>query len=158
MTAAMDRPNRFPWPPVVYVGAIAAAIVLGVAVPLPFVTGPLGEFLFALGWLVAAGGVAIDIAAMRAMRRAKTTILPHRAASHLVTDGPFAFSRNPIYLGNTMVMIGLGLILGNGWFLALAIVAALLVHKLAVQPEERHLEQRFGKRFRDYSRKVRRWI
>lgn len=158
MTAVETRPNTLPWPPIVYVAAVAAAIVLNWLVPLPWIPGPLGELLFAVGWLVVGGALAIDIMAMRTMARAKTTIMPHRGSDHLVTSGPFSFTRNPIYLGNTMLMIGIGLIAGIVWFILLAPVAAFVTQKLAIEREERHLEMRFGKKYRDYAKKVRRWI
>ncbi|MEX4007816.1 methyltransferase family protein [Neoaquamicrobium sediminum] len=158
MTAVETRPNTLPWPPIVYVAAVAAAIVLNWLVPLPWIPGPLGELLFAVGWLVVGGALAIDITAMRTMARAKTTIMPHRGSDHLVTSGPFSFTRNPIYLGNTMLMIGIGLIAGIVWFILLAPVAAFVTQKLAIEREERHLEMRFGKKYRDYAKKVRRWI
>ncbi|MFC3725487.1 methyltransferase family protein [Neoaquamicrobium sediminum] len=158
MTAVETRPNTLPWPPIVYVAAVAAAIVLNWLVPLPWIPGPLGELLFAVGWLVVGGALAIDTTAMRTMARAKTTIMPHRGSDHLVTSGPFSFTRNPIYLGNTMLMIGIGLIAGIVWFILLAPVAAFVTQKLAIEREERHLEMRFGKKYRDYAKKVRRWI
>ncbi len=158
MTAVETRPNTLPWPPIVYVAAVAAAIVLNWLVPLPWIPGPLGELLFAVGWLVVGGALAIDITAMRTMARAKTTIMPHRGSDHLVTSGPFSFTRNPIYLGNTMLMMGIGLIAGIVWFILLAPVAAFVTQKLAIEREERHLEMRFGKKYRDYAKKVRRWI
>lgn len=158
MNDASTRPNTVPWPPIVYVCAVAAAMIAHWLWPLPWVPGTLAEFLFAIGCLVIVGALAMDFAAMRAMSRAKTTIMPNRASDHLVTSGPFGFTRNPIYLGNTMLMIGLGLISGILWFLLLAPVAAFATQKLAVEREERHLEARFGKRYRDYAKKVRRWI
>ncbi len=152
------RPNRLPWPPMLYVSAIALAVLANLAYELPWFTPPLSEILFAVGWLLIASVVAIDVAAMRTLARARTTILPHRGADHLVTGGPFSFSRNPIYLANTLLMIGVGLVSGIAWFILLAIAAAFLTQKLAIEREERHLEQRFGKRYRDYRKKVRRWI
>ena len=105
-----------------------------------------------------AAALAIDVGAMRTMSKHRTTILPHRGSAHLVTDGPFSFTRNPIYLGNTMLTLGIGLISGNLWFMAMALVAAFATQKLAIEREEKHLYERFGKRFRDYSKRVRRWI
>ncbi|MDP3898022.1 MAG: isoprenylcysteine carboxylmethyltransferase family protein, partial [Mesorhizobium sp.] len=96
--------------------------------------------------------------AMRTLARHRTTVMPHRGADHLVSEGPYAFTRNPIYLGNTMLMIGVGLASGILWFLLFAILAAMATQKLAIEREERHLELRFGKRYRDYRKKVRRWI
>lgn len=158
MSTIQDRPNTLPWPPMIYIAAAALAIVLHWLLPLPWVPGPFGEFLFAVGWLVVAGAIAIDIAVMRAMSRAKTTIMPHKGSDHLVTGGPFSFTRNPIYVGNTMLMLGVGLISGIVWFLLLAPVAAYATTKLAIEREERHLEARFGKKYRDYMKKVRRWL
>ena len=67
-------------------------------------------------------------------------------------------TRNPIYVANTLVMIGIALISGIAWFLIFALVAAFLTQKLAIEPEERHLEAKFGKKYRDYCKKVRRWL
>ncbi|PSJ61802.1 methyltransferase family protein [Kumtagia ephedrae] len=154
----MTPPNRFPWPPVIYLAAIAVSIVLGIVYPLPWITGPLSDLLFAAGWLVVAAAVAVEVAAFRAFSRARTTVMPTRVSEHLVTTGPFAFTRNPIYLGNTALTIGIGLIVGSLWFLLFAVLAAVTTQKLTIEPEERHLEARFGKKYRDYRARVRRWL
>ena len=153
-----DRPSRFPWPPLIYLAATALAVLLHYLLPLPWIAGLLGEILFAVGWLLVAAALAIDVAALRAMRRARTTIMPHRASEHLVTAGPFGLTRNPIYVANTMILIGIGLIAGIVWFLIAAPLAAYATTKLAIEGEERHLEARFGKKYRDYRKKVRRWL
>lgn len=151
-------PSRLPWPPMIYVAAVALAIVAQWLWPLPWIGPPLADLLFALGWLMVLAALALDFGAMRTMRKARTTILPHRAADHLVTGGPFALSRNPIYLGNTTLMVAIGFIAGSLWFVLLAPLAAIATTFLAIRPEERHLAERFGKRYRDYQKKVRRWI
>lgn len=158
MTAIQERPNTLPWPPIVYIAAVALAIIAHWLAPLPWLPTQLAEFLFAVGWLIVAAALFMDVAAMRTMARAKTTIMPHRGSEHLVTSGPFSFTRNPIYVGNTMLMIGVGLIGGILWFILLAPFAAFATQKLAIEREERHLEMRFGKKYRDYAKKVRRWI
>ena len=84
--------------------------------------------------------------------------MPNRAAEHLVTGGPFSFTRNPIYLANALLMIAVGLIAGIAWLVLFAIVAAYATQKLAIEREERHLQARFGKRYIDYAKRVRRWI
>jgi protein-S-isoprenylcysteine O-methyltransferase Ste14 len=158
MTDIQTRPNRVPWPPIIYLAAIAVSIALGLLFPLPWISAPLSDILFAAGWLLVAAMVALDFSAMRTMARAKTTIMPNKASEHLVTTGAFSITRNPIYLGNTLLMLGVGLITGIAWFLPLAIVAAFATQKLAIEREERHLEARFGKKYRDYAKRVRRWI
>lgn len=158
MTEIQARPNRLPWPPLIYLAAIAASIVLHLVYPLPFIGPPLSDILFAGGGLLIIGVVAIDVSAIRTLQRAKTTVMPHRGSEHLVTEGPFSFSRNPIYLANTMLMFGAGLMSQIVWFFPLGLIAAHLTQKLAIEREEKHLEIRFGKRYRDYSKRVRRWI
>lgn len=158
MSETQIRPNRIPWPPIVYVAAIAVAILAHFFLPLPWIGAPLSDLLFAAGWLAIIAAVAMEYAAMRALSRAKTTILPTKASEHLVTSGPFSFTRNPIYLGNTLLMIGIGLISGIAWFLILAVIAAFTTQKLAIEREERHLQGRFGKRYSDYTKRVRRWV
>lgn len=151
-------PNRLPWPPIIYLAAIAISILLGVFVTLPWISRPMADILFAAGCLSIVIVVAIDYSAFKALKNAKTTIMPTRASDHLVTTGPFSFTRNPIYLANTLLMIGIGLIAQNAWFVLLALIAAFLTQKLAIEREERHLADRFGKRYRDYAKRVRRWI
>lgn len=158
MNDLASRPNHLPWPPILYVSAIALAILAHLAWALPWFMPPLSDILFAVGWLLVVAVVFIDVSAMRSLAKARTTIMPNRGADHLVTTGPFSFSRNPIYLANTLLMIGVGLIAGIAWFIVFAVIAAFATQKLAIEREERHLEQRFGKRYRDYARKVRRWI
>ncbi|WP_265519527.1 methyltransferase family protein [Nitratireductor luteus] len=159
MTDPRDAPpSRLPWPPIIYLAAICLALIAGFLLPVPWLPRPLSDLLFAMGWLMVAAGLAIDVAAIRAMRKVGTTVLPHRASEHLVTRGPFAFSRNPLYLSNTMIVLAIGLIMGNAWFVAFGFAAAFATHKLAIAPEERHLAQRFGKHYRDYQKKVRRWF
>lgn len=153
-----DRPNRIPWPPIIYAIALLAGWPLGRFLPLPWFTGMAAELLFAAGFLLILGALAIDAAAMTTMHRARTTILPHRRSDYLVTGGIFAVSRNPIYVANTMLVIGAGFISGIAWYLPLALVAAFLTQKLAIEREEKHLETRFGKAYRDYKKRVNRWF
>jgi protein-S-isoprenylcysteine O-methyltransferase Ste14 len=158
MSSALSAPNRGPWPALIYIAAIVVGIGLTVLYPLPWIEGPLHDILFALGFLLLAGGIALDVTAIRSMARAKTTIMPNRAAEHLVTNGPFAISRNPIYLGNTMLTIGIGLIAGSVWFVILALAAAFATKAITIVQEEKFLHARFGKKYRDYAARVRRWI
>jgi protein-S-isoprenylcysteine O-methyltransferase Ste14 len=158
VTDIASRPSRFPWPPLIYVAAIAISIELWVLYPLPWFGSPMSDILFAVGWIAVVAVVAIDISAMRTLARSKTTIRPDKGSTHLVTAGPYSFSRNPIYLANTVLMLGVALIAGILWFVPLALIAAFLTQKLAIEREEKHLATRFGKRYHDYAKRVRRWI
>jgi protein-S-isoprenylcysteine O-methyltransferase Ste14 len=158
MNDVTARPNSLPWPPITYLAAIVVSVLLNVFYPLPWFGRPLSGILFVLGWLMIAAFVALNISAIRAMRRAGTTVRPDRGTDHLVTDGPFSFTRNPLYVAGTMLVLGIGLVSGIVWFLLLAILAAFTVQKLAIEREERHLQARFGETYLDYARRVRRWI
>jgi protein-S-isoprenylcysteine O-methyltransferase Ste14 len=142
----------------IYLGALALGVVLHALVPLPWFSRPFADILVAVGVLAVGAGVLLDVLAFRTLSREKTTILPHKGSTHLVTGGPFAVTRNPIYVGNTLFLLGIGLIFGIAWLMLLAPLAAFATQKLAIEPEERHLEARFGKAFRDYRKRVRRWI
>ncbi|MBL8581257.1 MAG: isoprenylcysteine carboxylmethyltransferase family protein [Rhizobiaceae bacterium] len=158
MTAASHGAYRVPWAPVAYAVGIAAALALDAIFPLGWIEGPAADILYASGWLLVLASIGLAAATVRALRRAKTTVAPHRPSEHLVTSGPFSFTRNPIYLSGAALMIGCGLILGSVWFILFAVVAGLAIQKLAIEPEEKHLFERFGKRYRDYTKRVRRWI
>jgi protein-S-isoprenylcysteine O-methyltransferase Ste14 len=158
MTEPQSRPNVFPWPPVIYGIAILTGAFSGYVLPLPWPGSPLSDFLFGIGMMLIAVALFIDFRTMQLMHQHKTTIMPNKGANHLVTSGPFGFSRNPIYLANTMLTVGAGLMSGIVWFLPFAAVAAIATQELAIKREEKHLAAKFPKAWTDYARKVRRWI
>jgi protein-S-isoprenylcysteine O-methyltransferase Ste14 len=92
------------------------------------------------------------------LRRARTTVMPNEAASNLVTDGPFRFRRNPIYLADMLILLGIAELMRNIWLVLLTPVFGILVTWLAIIPEERHLEARFGDTYRAYKERTRRLI
>lgn len=148
-------PNSIPWPPIIYVASTAAAVILNQL-------RPLGDILpwayRGAGVAVMAAGFALDCSAMLTMRRQHANILPHRAATSLVTTGPFSLSRNPIYLGNTVMLLGATAAFANAWFLVVVPFAAVAVTRLAIQREERHMGETFGAAWRDYAGRVPRWL
>jgi protein-S-isoprenylcysteine O-methyltransferase Ste14 len=158
MDDVTGRPNTLPWPPIIYLAAIAVSFVLNLFYQLPWFGQPLSGILFVLGWVMIAAFVALNISAIRVMRRVGTTVRPDRGTDHLVIEGPFSFTRNPLYLAGIMLVLGIGLVSGIVWFLPLAILAAFAVQTLAIEREERHLRARFGETYLDYARRVRRWI
>jgi protein-S-isoprenylcysteine O-methyltransferase Ste14 len=152
-----ERPNVVTWPPVVFIGTIGAGMLLGYAVPLGFLLPAAGGVrLIGVGAMLA--GIVVDGTAMLVMRRARANIQPHRAATALVTTGPFAWSRNPIYLGNTVLIAGAALVFGNPWLLLMAAVTARLVSLLAIRREEEHLALLFGDAWIAYAQRTPRWL
>jgi protein-S-isoprenylcysteine O-methyltransferase Ste14 len=143
---------------VILIGSIVASYVLGIFTPLPWVPSPIKELLDVFGVLLIGIALCIEISAMLEMRKAKTTILPHKGSSKLVTSGPFSFTRNPIYFGNVILLFGAGLLVENIWFWLFALACGALTQRLAILREEAHLQAKFPAAFLAYKKKVRRWI
>jgi protein-S-isoprenylcysteine O-methyltransferase Ste14 len=158
MTDSQTKPGLIPWPPLIYLVAIAISVALGLLYPLPWIGDLLGDLLFAAGWVALFGVVALWFTSIRTMIRAKTTLNPNGTPDHLITTGPFGVTRNPMYLANTLLLIGIAFISGIAWFLPLALLAAYATQKLAIEGEEKVLTAKFGKKYRDYTKRVRRWI
>jgi protein-S-isoprenylcysteine O-methyltransferase Ste14 len=152
-----DRPSRIPWPPILLVGILAAAAALGYMRPLPW-PGLDDWPARAVGLGLGIAGIALMILSILALRRHGTTVLPHVGASALVTSGPYRRFRNPIYLADCLILLGVAELTKNIWFVVGAVVFSVLVTLLAIVPEERHLERRFGEAYLDYKAKTRRWL
>jgi protein-S-isoprenylcysteine O-methyltransferase Ste14 len=152
-----ERPSRIPWPPLLLIGILAAAFVLGRAWPLPW-PGLDDWPARAVGLGLGAAGVVLLTYAILTLRRHGTTVLPDVGATALVTSGPYRRFRNPIYLADCLILFGAAELTKNIWFVIGAAVFAVLVTLLAILPEERHLERRFGDAYLDYKAKTRRWL
>ena len=111
---------------------------------------------FAGGLLVGGGVILIALAASE-MRRQKTTIIPHLEADRLVQSGIFSRSRNPIYLGDTLILAGLILTWDAPLALVLVPLFVWVIEKRFVIPEENRLRRKFRADFARYEQKVRRW-
>lgn len=111
----------------------------------------LGAFMVAVGLTLAAWATV-------ALRKRGEHPDPARPTTSLVTDGPYAYSRNPIYLSFTSVALGIGLLLNSYWVLGSVPIAALALNFLVVTREERYLETVIGHQYSGYGESVRRWL
>jgi protein-S-isoprenylcysteine O-methyltransferase Ste14 len=111
-----------------------------------------------LGWLLVGTGLVLFVWTLFTFWRHHTTVNPYKAASELCTHGPFAFSRNPIYLGDWFILAGISLWLTTWWPLLFAPLIWLMLRHGVIRHEEAHLEARFGDAYRQYKARVRRWI
>lgn len=153
--AFLIRPQRFPWPPVHFAICVIAAFILCRIAPLPIIAS-VYHVVIGLG-LIALSAI-IDIWAVLTLRAAKTAILPNRTAHHLVTRGPFRFTRNPVYLGYVGTLTGFGFLMADGWFFIAAICFIITTTLVSIRREEMHLLARFGVDFENYCKRTRRWI
>lgn len=157
MNAYRLKPLNFPWPPLLYGSAIASALLLDQFVGvLPSTAGE--PLLWIAGGLMVVLAIGLDLWALLTLWASHTTAMPHRSASRLVTGGPFRFTRNPIYLGYTLMTVAFGLLTGNAWFFVTALIAAVCTTVFAIRCEEMHLLARFGIDFERYCQRTRRWI
>lgn len=143
-------------PPVWLLGACVLAWWIGRAEPAWLGLG--GAPAQLLGGLLVGAGLLLIVLAALEFRRHRTTIVPHREAERMITAGIYKRSRNPIYLGDTLILAGL--ILRWEAVLALPLVPVFLwvIERRFVIPEENRLRRRFRADFARYTQRTRRWI
>lgn len=122
---------------------------------------PLGDFgrvgrMAGIAFVLA--GLALAIWAIVWMTRARTTVIPHEVPKALVTTGPFAISRNPIYLGDALILAGLGLAWGALSVVLLLPLFIVVITRRFILPEETRLTAAFGHSFAEWAGRVRRWL
>jgi protein-S-isoprenylcysteine O-methyltransferase Ste14 len=111
-----------------------------------------------VGLAAAAGGLSLSVAGYFSMRRHVGDIEPWRAASVLVTDGAYGWTRNPGFLGLWIGLTGTGLAFALDWLLILIGPTCVLVSLVVVRREEALLERRFGRAYLDYKQRVPRYV
>jgi protein-S-isoprenylcysteine O-methyltransferase Ste14 len=151
----LDSPGvRIP-PPVVYVAAFLIGLALQARFPLPFLARPVA---LGLGGVIAAIGVLFIVTSIPTMLRGHGTLNTAGPSAALVVSGPYRFSRNPMYLGLTLLYAGVAVMLGVVWALLFVIPLILYTQVRVIMPEERYLQRAFGDDYRAYSSHVRRWL
>ena len=155
MSQEADRAAIPVLPPLIPATAILLELGMQFLWPLEFLPGDSGNWF---GWLLLMTALAAAAAAAWEMKSAKTHLDVRKAATRLVTGGPYAYSRNPIYLAMALAVVAVACIFNSLWVLLLAAPTALALQKIAVEPEERYLERKFGDEYLDYKARVGRWI
>ncbi|WP_371186652.1 isoprenylcysteine carboxylmethyltransferase family protein [Thalassotalea maritima] len=110
--------------------------------------------------LLGALALVIIVVAVIGFRRQQTTIDPRdpRQTTHLINQGIFAYSRNPIYLAFVLLIIAFGLLMNSVWLFIVTPAFTAYLTLWQIIPEEQALKQLFGKAYDDYSQQVRRWL
>ena len=111
-----------------------------------------------LGIVLILVGLLIDVWAWMLFRKRKTTLNPYKKPLKLVNNGLFKISRNPMYLGMDLILWGTSILLGSLITFIFPILFTILIKKLFIEFEEKNLEKKFGKRYFNYKKRVRRWI
>jgi protein-S-isoprenylcysteine O-methyltransferase Ste14 len=118
----------------------------------------LGEWRIPLGWALVAFFVGWNAWSLWLFGRHSTGLLPGQATHAILEEGPYRWSRNPLYLGLLALYLGLALLLPTFWAVLLLPVAVLLLLWGAIRPEEHFLHELFGEEYDRYARRVRRWL
>lgn len=156
MTPSPPHPGvKFP-PPFLFIGGLAAGAGLDRLWPLPL--GSRELWAEAVATVIIAAGLALMFWAIFSFARARTAIIPHRPASMLVLAGPYKLTRNPMYVGFTLVYLGATLLLNTLWPLILLPLVIVILIRTVIQREERYLAGAFGSDYEEYRRKVGRWL
>jgi protein-S-isoprenylcysteine O-methyltransferase Ste14 len=143
-------------PPIAWALAVLAGLALNWLMPLPFVPGMLpagwlGATVFALALVLVAWAIAT-------MTRTGSNVPTSLPTTTIVETGPYRFTRNPIYLGMFLGLVGLAIAFDSLWLLVMLVPFTLAIRYGVVAREEAYLERKFGDAYRQYRARVRRWL
>ena len=142
-------------PPLIYALTLGLGLFLHQRVPLPLVPRKIKNLL---GGILIGGAIVPGLLALRGMRRAGTSVNPTQPTTTLILEGPYRFTRNPIYLGMTALYMGIAILANTLWPILLLPGALFVMTRGVIEREEAYLERKFGEQYVTYKEKVRRWI
>lgn len=143
-------------PPLALLLAVLLGFVFDLVVPLPFL--PAGAPWPWIGGGLFLVGLALVVWAIVTITRAGSSVPTNRPTTAIVDRGPYRFSRNPIYVGMFVGLIGLAVEFDTLWLAIMVVPFALVIRHGVVAREEAYLERRFGDSYRGYRARVRRWL
>lgn len=151
-----DRAGVIAPPPLIYLGGI----LIGLALDRWEWRSPIFD---STGWrwsglVLVAAGIVLLVAGRRALLKAETNVNPFKPTLAIVTAGPYRFTRNPLYVGVTLIHCGLTLLINTWWCFVFLVPVLFLIHFGVVTREERYLERKFGDSYRQYRARVRRYL
>jgi len=157
MPAADDSAKVPVFPPAIFLIALAVGFLLQHFLPL----SPGDSWRAAgrvAGYALVAIGALFMFSAVALFRGAGTTPNPTRPTTALVFGGPYRLTRNPMYVGLTLITSGIGLWASTLWPALMALVAAVIVQRVVITREEEYLRRKFGTPYDEYCQRVRRWL
>jgi protein-S-isoprenylcysteine O-methyltransferase Ste14 len=156
MAKEQDHPNISPMmhPPIVALMFIVLAYFIGRFAPI-LIAPPALRYV---GLLLTFIGFLLGIGAFVEFRKARTTLDPHGSVKQVVTSGIYRFTRNPIYLGFLLMVIGFPLNSGLYWGFLMAPLYIIMMTRLVIEREEAYLEKKFKGQYANYKSSVRRWL
>ena len=156
MTDTLDHANVVIPPPIAWAIAFVAGLAVDWLYPLPFVPMALSR-----GWLgsgVFAVGFALAIWAVVTVRRAGTRVEANKPTTTIVANGPYRFTRNPIYIGMFVGQAGLAIGFDSLWMIVMLMPFYLFIRYGVIAREEAYLDRKFGAVYGLYKSRIRRWL
>ena len=150
-----DTPGVVAHPPLIYAGALGTGLLAHALFPVAFLPRPIA---WALGLPLVGGGLVVGLLGDRALDTAGTNRSPYAPTTRLATEGPYRFTRNPLYLSLTLVYGGITLLANALWAALLLPFVLVVMRRGVIDREERYLERKFGEEYPGYKARVRRWI
>jgi len=150
-----DHPGVIALPPFIFLGFLLAGLALEYLMPSE-VPAALARYLVGGGLAIA--GLGLAFAARGRFVAAGTNVRPTLPATALVTQGPYRFTRNPMYLALTAIYFGIAIAVGSWWLIVLTLPLLLVMEFGVIRREERYLAAKFGTAYTDYMATVRRWL
>jgi protein-S-isoprenylcysteine O-methyltransferase Ste14 len=152
-----DHPGVYIPPPLVYALIFLAAMLIQKIIPFD------NHFLdtgisMAIGFILILISMIFALPSLVKFMRTKNTLMTIKPAHSLQTRGIYSVSRNPMYVGLTLLYTGLSLVMGNWWNLILLPLLLVIVQEYIIKREEKYLTRRFGQEYLNYKLKVRRWL
>lgn len=142
-------------PPIVYASSIAIGLLLHMVWPAQIVPHSLA---LPVGAVVMLAAIALFVSAVRTMNAAGTPVPGNQPTRAIVREGPYRFTRNPIYIAFSLLQLGLAFWVNSLTLLILLIPAIAIMALVVVPREERYLEARFPSDYPPYKASVRRWL
>ena len=142
-------------PPIWLLLSLIAVVLIARFVPALI---PVNIFWITAGYIIIVIGLGIVFICAIEFRRRKTAIHPGHTPTTLICDGPYQFSRNPIYLAMAVIIVGASLASGNLVSLPIALIFIGIISELFIKPEEAILRSEFGQGYEDYCQSTHRWL
>ena len=134
------------------------SIVIDYFVPFSLPQGILSQVLIPVGIAIVIIGIGFVVLARREFAHFHQPTDPGHPTSKIVKTGVFAVSRNPLYLGSVLLLLGIALTLNKPWALIMLLLSIVLCQYVLIIPEERYLIAKFGDEYKEYMTLVRRWL
>ncbi len=145
-------------PPLLFLGAVVAGLLLSLALPIGPGVGSANELAVVVGLTFVVIGFALAAFSVRTFTRAGADVVPGRPATTLVTNGPYRVTRNPIYIGFILLYFGIAILATSVWMLLLLVPLLIVLQRGVVEREETYLDAKFGEEYGKYKAHVPRWL